>query len=160
MWISPDCHGIEAVLVISEKQPSSGLLHNLRFICVCVWPLRAMCYNIASSSSRRGSNLVFPGTRSNVSPHRLTSTTQPLCHCARVYHNVHNRPLSLHFQERCGKRDNFNNCRSSNIYGGALAPCVNLLTLQVCVLHSWNHKSAKVGHTNERVAMHLTQCCD
>ena len=96
MWISPDCHGIVAVLVISGKQPSSGLLHTLRFICVCVWPLSAVCYNIASSSSHRGSTLVFPGTRSHVSPHRLTSTTQPLCHCARVYHNIHNTlPLSL-----------------------------------------------------------------
>ena len=32
---------------------------------------------------------MFPGTRSHVSPHRLTSTTQPLCHCARVNHNIH-----------------------------------------------------------------------
>ena len=30
-----------------------------------------------------------PGPRSYVSPHRLTSTTQPLRHCARVYHNIH-----------------------------------------------------------------------
>ena len=42
-----------------------------------------MCYDIASSSSHRGSTLVFPGTRSHVSPHRLKSTTQRLCHCAR-----------------------------------------------------------------------------
>ena len=89
MWISPDCHGIVDVLVIPGKQPSSGVLHTLRFICVCVWPLSAVCYNIASSSHRR-STLVFPGIRSHVSPHRLTSTTQPLCHCARVYHNIHN----------------------------------------------------------------------
>ena len=60
--ISSDCHGIVAVLVISGKQPSSGLLHTLRFICVCVWPLSAVCYKIASSSSHRGSTLVFPGT--------------------------------------------------------------------------------------------------
>ena len=93
MWISPDCHGIVAVLVISGKQPSSGLLHTLRFICVCVWPLSAVCYNIASSSSHRGSTLVLPGTRSHVSPHRLTSTTQPLCHCARAYHNIHKTHL-------------------------------------------------------------------
>ena len=90
MCIFPDCHGIVAVLAISGKQPSSGLLHSLRFICVCVWPLSAVCYNIASSSSHRGSTLVFPGTRSHVSP-RLTSMTQPLCLCARVYHNIHNR---------------------------------------------------------------------
>ena len=90
MWISPDCHGIVAVLVISGKQPSSGLLHTLRYICVCVWPLSAVSYNIASSTSHRGSTLVFPGTRSHASPHRLTSTTQPLCHCGRVYHNIHN----------------------------------------------------------------------
>ena len=91
VWIYPDCHGIAAVLVISGKQPSSGLWHTLRFICVCVWPLSNVCYNIASCSSYRGSTLVFPGTRSQVSQHRLTSTTQPLCHCARVYHNIHNR---------------------------------------------------------------------
>ena len=89
MWISPDCHGIVAVLVSSGKQPSSGLLHTLRFVCVCVWPLSAVCYNIASSS-HRGNTLVFPGTRSYVSPHRLTSTTQPLRHCARVYHIIRN----------------------------------------------------------------------
>ena len=87
---SPDCHGIVAVLAISGNQPSSGLLHTLRFFCVCVWPLSAVCYNIASSSSHRGSTLVFPGTRSHVSPHRLTSTTQPLCHCSRVYYIIHN----------------------------------------------------------------------
>ena len=91
VWISPDCHGIVAVLVISGKQPSSGLVHTLRFICVCAWPLSAVRYNIASPSSHRGSTLVFPGTRSHVSLHRLTSTTQPLCHCARVYHNIHNK---------------------------------------------------------------------
>ena len=84
---------IVAVPVIFGKQPASGLLHTLRLTCVCVWPLSAMCYNIASSSSHRGSTLVFPGTRSHVSPHRLTSTTQPLCHCARVYHNIHNNML-------------------------------------------------------------------
>ena len=61
-------------------------------VYLCVWPLNAVCYNIASSSSHRGSTLVFPGTRSHVSPRRLTSTTQPLCHCARVYHNIHNIP--------------------------------------------------------------------
>ena len=32
MRISLDCHGIVAVLVISGKQPPSGLLHVLRFI--------------------------------------------------------------------------------------------------------------------------------
>ena len=90
-WISPDCHRIVAFLVISGKQLSSGLLHTLRFICVCVWPLSAVCYNIASSSSHPGSTLVFPGTHSHVSLHRLTSTTQPLCYCARVYHNIQKR---------------------------------------------------------------------
>ena len=54
-----------------------------------------MCYNIASSSSHRESTLVFPGTRSHVSPYRLTSTTLPLCHCARVYHNIHNNMYAL-----------------------------------------------------------------
>ena len=44
-------------------------------VYLCVWPLSAVCYNIASSSSHCGSTLVFPGTRSHVSPHRLTSTT-------------------------------------------------------------------------------------
>ena len=63
-------------------------------VYLCVWPLSAVCYNIASSS-HRGSTLVFPGTRSHVSPHRLTSTTQPLCHCARVYHNIHNTVIPV-----------------------------------------------------------------
>ena len=91
--------GLSWHLVISGKQPSSGLLHTLRFISVCVWPSSAVCCNIASSSSHRGSTLVFPGTSSHVSPHRLMSTTQPLCHCARVYHNIHNRLLTLERSE-------------------------------------------------------------
>ena len=102
VWISSDCHGIVDVMVISGKQPSSGLLRTLRLICVCVWPLSAVCYNIASSS-HRGSTLVFPGTRSHVSPHRLTSTTQPLCHCARVYHNIHNMQENTNLS-RCASK--------------------------------------------------------
>ena len=42
VWILPDCHGIVALLVISGKQPSSELLHTLRFICVC-WPPKRQC---------------------------------------------------------------------------------------------------------------------
>ena len=37
VWISSDCHGVVAVLVISGKQPSSALLHTLRlFLCLCL----------------------------------------------------------------------------------------------------------------------------
>ena len=59
------------------------------YLCLC-WPLNAVCHNIASSSSNRGSTLVIPGTRSHMSPYRLTSTTQPLCNRAKVYHKLHN----------------------------------------------------------------------
>ena len=43
----------------------------------------------------------FPGTRSRVSPHRLTWTTQPLCHCARVYHNIRNNCVNHMFVYLC-----------------------------------------------------------
>ena len=43
MWTSPDCHGIVAVLVVSGKQPASGLLHTLWILCVCVGHLSASC---------------------------------------------------------------------------------------------------------------------
>ena len=68
------------------------------YLCLC-WPLNAVCHNIASSSSNRGSTLVIPGTRSHMSPHRLTSTTQPLCQYARVYHNIYDRLLTVERSE-------------------------------------------------------------
>ena len=40
-----------------------------------------------------------PGYQPHLPPHRLTSTTQRLCHCARVYHNIHNRLLTLEHSE-------------------------------------------------------------
>ena len=79
---------------------SLGSSRRLGFCILCglsvsVFGHYAVCYNIASSSSHRESTLVFPGTRSHVSPYRLTSTTLPLCHCARVYHNIHNNMYAL-----------------------------------------------------------------
>lgn len=80
-------HGISAVLVISVKQPSSGLLHALRFICVC-WPHKRQClrypqhllYNTEALPS-------LPGNTLTVSPSRLTSTTQPLA-IVPGYHTI------------------------------------------------------------------------
>ena len=60
------------------------------YLCLCLAiKRRVLQYRVIFTPS--GSTLVLPGTRSHVSPHRLTSTTQPLCHCGRVYHNIHNR---------------------------------------------------------------------
>ena len=59
------------------------------YLCLCLAiKRRVLQYRVIFTPS--GSTLVLPGTRSHVSPHRLTSTTQPLCHCGRVYHNIHN----------------------------------------------------------------------
>ena len=78
VWILPDCHGIVAFLVISGKQPSSELLHTLRFICVCVGHLRASVQYLRHLLHNTEALLVFQATFSHVSPSRLTSTTQPL----------------------------------------------------------------------------------
>ena len=78
VWILPDCHGIVALLVISGKQPSSELLHTLRFICVCVGHLSASVQYLRHLLHNTEALLVFQATFSHVSPSRLTSTTQPL----------------------------------------------------------------------------------
>ena len=90
VWISPDCHGIVAVLVISGKQPSSDLLHTLRFICVCVGHLSASVQYLRHLLHNTEALLVFQETFSHVSPSRLTSTTQPLA--TVPVHNIHNTP--------------------------------------------------------------------
>ena len=58
-------------------------------MCLCLAiKRRVLQYRVISFTPWKHS-----GTRSQVSPHRLTSTTQPLCQCARVYHNIHNLSL-------------------------------------------------------------------
>ena len=79
---------IVAILVISSTQPTSELLHSLRFICVC-GHISASVYNIFTSSPQHGSTRVFQAIHCTVSPTRLASGTQPLCHRAGVYHNIH-----------------------------------------------------------------------
>ena len=87
VWILPDCHGIVALLVISGKQPSSELLHTLRFVCVCVGHLSASVqWHLLHNTEAL---LVFQATFSRVSPSRLTSTTQPLA-TVPGYHNIQN----------------------------------------------------------------------
>ena len=85
--ILPDCHGIVALLVISGKQPSSELLHTLRFICVCVGHLSASVQYLRHLLHNTEALLVFHATFSHVSPSRLTSTTQPLA-TVPGYHTI------------------------------------------------------------------------
>ena len=87
VWILPDCHGIVALLVISGKQPSSELLHTLRFICVCVGYLSASVQYLRHLLHNTEALLVFQATFSHVSPSRLTSTTQPLA-TVPGYHTI------------------------------------------------------------------------
>ena len=87
VWILPDCHGIVALLVISGKQPSSELLHTLRFICVCVGHLSASVQYQRHLLHNTEALLVFQATFSHVSPSRLTSTTQPLA-TVPGYHTI------------------------------------------------------------------------
>jgi len=87
VWILPDCHGIVALLVISGKQPSSELLHTLRFICVCVGHLSASVQYLRHLLHNTEALLVFQATFSHVSPSRLTSTTQPLA-TVPGYHTI------------------------------------------------------------------------
>ena len=87
--ILPDCHGIIALLVISGKQPSSELLHTLRFICVC-WPPKRQCSISTTSSPQHGSTSCLPGNFLA----RITISTNvddtASSHRARVSHNIHN----------------------------------------------------------------------
>ena len=109
VWIRPDCHGIVALLVISGKQPSSELLHTLRFICVC-WPPKRQC-SISTTSSQHGSTSCLPGNflaRVTISTNVDDTASS---HRARVSHNIHNNtactfgscvsPTSLHHDNEC-----------------------------------------------------------
>ena len=87
VWILPDCHGVVALLVISGKQPSSELLHTLRFICVCVGHLSASVQYLQHLLHNTEALLVFQAPFSHVSPSRLTSTTQPLA-TVPGYHTI------------------------------------------------------------------------
>ena len=87
VWILRDCHGIVALLVISGKQPSSELLHTLRFICACVGYLSASVQYLRHLLHNTEALLVFQATFSHVSPSRLTSTTQPLA-TVPGYHTI------------------------------------------------------------------------
>ena len=95
VWILPDCHGIVALLVISGKQPSSELLHTLRFICVCVGHLSASVQYLRHLLHNTEALLVFQTTFSHVSPSRLTSTTQPLA-TVPWYHTISTTVFILH----------------------------------------------------------------
>ena len=88
VWILPDCHAIVALLVISGKQPSSELLHTLRFICVC-WPPKRQCS--MTSFPQHGSTSCLPGNflaRVTISTNVDDTASS---HRARVSHNIHNR---------------------------------------------------------------------
>jgi len=103
VWILPDCHGIVALLVISGKQPSSELLHTLRFICVC-WPPKRQCSISTTSSPQHGSTSCLPGNflaRVTISTNVDDTASS---HRARVSHNIHNRLESLDcvWVEACG----------------------------------------------------------
>ena len=87
MWILPDCHGVVALLVISGKQPSSELLHTLRFISVCVGHLSASVQYLRHLLHNTEALLGFQATFSYVSPSRLSSTTKPLA-TVPGYHTI------------------------------------------------------------------------
>ena len=87
VWILSDCHGIEALLVISKKQPSSEILHTQRLICVCVAHLSASVQYLRHLLHNTEALPVFQATFSHVSPYRLTSTTQPLA-TVPGYHTI------------------------------------------------------------------------
>ena len=95
VWIFLDCHGIVALLVISGKQPSSELLHTLRFICVVCWPPKRQRSISTTSSPQHGSTSCLP--RNFLA--RVTISTNvddtASSHRARVSHNIHNRLESL-----------------------------------------------------------------
>ena len=74
-------------LVISGRQPSSELLHTLRFICVCVGHLSASVQYLRHLLHDTEALIVFQATFSHVSPSRLTSTTQPLA-TVPGYHTI------------------------------------------------------------------------
>ena len=112
VWILPDCHGIVAFLVISGKQPSSELLHTLRFICVCVGHLSASVQYLRHLLHNTESLLVFQATCSHVSPYPLTSTTQPLA-TVPEYHTISTilSPPTPERIPRCTRPSAFNLCR-------------------------------------------------
>ena len=89
VWILPDCHGIVALLVISGKQPSSELLHTLRFICVC-WPPKRQRSISTTSSPQHGSTSCLPGNfLARVTISTNVDDTASI-HRARVSHNIRN----------------------------------------------------------------------
>ena len=89
VWILPDCHGIVAVLVISGKQPSSELLHTLRFSCVC-WPSKRQCSISTTFSPQHGSTSCLPGNFLACVTISTNVDDTASSHRARVSHNIHN----------------------------------------------------------------------
>ena len=87
VWIRPDCHGIVALLVISGKQPSSELLHTLRFICVC-WPPKRQC-SISTSYPQHGSTSCLPGNFLACVTISTNVDDTASNHRARVSHNIY-----------------------------------------------------------------------
>ena len=60
------------------------------YLCLCLSiKRRVLQYRVIFFTPWKHSRV--PGYPLARVKHRLTSTTQPLCHCARVYHNIHNR---------------------------------------------------------------------
>ena len=90
VWILPDCHGIVALLVISGKQPSSELLHTLRFTCVC-WPPKRQCSISTTSSPQHGSTSCLPGNFLACVTVSTNVNDTASSHRARVSHNILSR---------------------------------------------------------------------
>ena len=75
------------------------------YLCLCLATKhRVLQYRVIFTPWKHSRVPGYPLARVT---HRLTSTTQSLCHCARVYHNIHNRLLTLELREwfgDCGLR--------------------------------------------------------
>ena len=87
---------IVAILVISSTQPTSGLLHSLRFICVC-WPHKRQCLQrlYIFSSTRKDSSLPGYPLHSVTNPTSVGDTAS-LPPCWGIYHNIHNKAAYMH----------------------------------------------------------------